>query len=337
MTSPGTTVLERFPLARGRPLLGYGGATAIALAALAVRFLVEPLMPAGYPYVAFFPAVILSTFLFGAGSGILAALLCGLAAWYFFIPPMFAIKMSGGIAFALAFYTAVVAIDILLIDWMQRATLRLAEERERSRRLAERGELLFRELQHRVSNNLQVIGGLLSLQMRSVSDPSARSAIEEASRRLGLIGRIHRQLYDPQGEQLDLGAFLTQLCADLIGAGGPSDIVCRVEAEAAIDLPAHAAVPIALIVAESVANAIEHGFAGRAAGDIVVRAMRDPDGGLELLVIDDGAGLPPGFDLASANSLGLRLAKMLAVQLDGVFRLDRSPEGTIARLSLPAS
>lgn len=333
MVGRGITVLERFPLSRGRPIAGFAGAAAICAIALTVRLLAEPILPAGYPYVAFFPAVILSTFLFGVGPGILAGVMCGIIAWYCFMVPAFSFKMSGEVAFALGFYAVVVAIDIVLIDWMQRANRRLAEERERSRQLAERGELLFRELQHRVSNNLQVVGGLLSLQIRSIGDPAAKAALEEASRRLGLIGRIHRQLYDPQGEQLDLGAFLTQLGADLVETGGKPGIVCRIDVEADIHLPAHAAVPIALIVAEAVANALEHGFAERDRGEIVVQATRG-DGRLLVVVADDGSGLPSGFDLAASDSLGLRLAQMLARQLGGSFNLENA-SGTTAILTLP--
>lgn len=314
-------MFERFPLGRGRPLLAYGSAIGISVFALAIRLLAGGLMPEGYPYVAFFPAVIVSTFLFGIGPGVTAAVLCGVMAWYFFIPPQYSFAMSGGIAFALFFYALVVTIDIVLIDWMQRANRRLAAERERSRQLAERGEILFRELQHRVSNNLQVVGGLLALQMKSISDTAARLALEEASRRLALIGRIHRQLYDPHGEQLDLGLFLEQLVADLLDAGGKPGVAGRVEAEDDIRLSPDAAVPIALIVAEAVANAIEHGFADREAGEILVRASRAHDGTLDLRVIDDGIGLPADFDLARSDSLGLKLAQMLARQLGGTFRL----------------
>jgi len=327
-------MLERFPLARGRPALAYGVAVAICFLALTVRFLAEPVLPSGYPYIVFFPAVILSTFFFGMGPGIVAALLCGVLAWYFFIPPVFTVKLTVAVIFPLVFYAFVVTIDILLIEWMQRANRQLAVERERSRLLADRGELLFRELQHRVSNNLQVVGGLLALQIRTISDPAARSALEEASRRLALIGRIHRQLYDPHGAQLHLGAFLEQLGPDLIDAAGRPGIVYRVEAEADLRLPAEAAVPMALIVAEAVANAIEHGFAARETGSILVRVDRTSEGALELRVIDDGAGLPAGFDLAASDSLGLKLAQMLARQLGGLFSLTGG-ERTTALLRLP--
>ncbi len=331
---PGMNVLERLPLGRGQPLLTYGAATLICCVALGIRTLAQPVMPAGYPYVSFFPAVILSTFLFGVGPGILAGLLCGLFSWYFFIPPFHAFKMNGGIAFALGFYSLVVVIDILLIDWMQRANHRLAEERERSRGLAERGELLFRELQHRVSNNLQVVGGLLALQMRSISDDAARLALDEAARRVGLIGRIHRQLYDPHGDQLHLVAFLDQLVADLIDASGKPGVSYHIEAAAEIDLDPDAAVPIALIVAEAVSNAIEHGFADRDRGRVVIRASRTGTGGLDLSVSDNGAGLLPGFDAAEIDSLGVKLARMLARQLGGTFTLSCDGE-TTARLILP--
>jgi two-component sensor histidine kinase len=78
---------------------------------------------------------------------------------------------------------------------------------------------------------------------------------------------------------------------------------------------------MALIVAEAVANAIEHGFADRDVGQIVIRACRAHDGTLDLRVMDDGIGLPEDFDLAKSDSLGLKLAQMLARQLGGSFRI----------------
>nr|WP_235399081.1 histidine kinase dimerization/phosphoacceptor domain -containing protein [Sphingomonas sp. SRS2] len=335
MASPWAQLLERLPLGRDRPMLAYGCTLAICAVSFSVRMLAEPLLPAGFPYVSFFPAVILSTFLFGVRPGILAGILCGLIAWYCFIPPYFAVKITGGIVFALGFYSVVVVIDILLIDWMQRANRRLADERERSERLAERGELLFRELQHRVSNNLQVVSGLLSLQMRGISDETARLALDDAARRLALIGRIHRQLYNPHGDQLHLAAFLTELGADLVEASGKAGVDFRVEAPEDIDLAPEAAVPMALIVAEAVTNAIEHGLAGREKGEVLIEVWQRKDGSLDIDVSDDGAGLPSGFDLATTDSLGLRLAQMLARQLRGSFILSGGTR-TVARLRLPA-
>ncbi|WP_340314730.1 sensor histidine kinase [Rhizorhabdus argentea] len=311
----------------------YACALAMCLLSFLVRWLATPLMPSGYPFVSFFPAVILSTFLFGVRAGALAGIISGVAGWYCFIPPSFSVKWSGAVAFALVFYTGVAAINIVMIHWLQCINERLAEERERNRRLAERGELLFRELQHRVSNNLQVISGLLSLQMRGVSDAAARLALDEASRRLALIGRIHRQLYSPHGQELRLAAFLEQLGADLIDASGRFGIDYRVEAVDDVALAADAAVPMALIIAEAVTNAIEHGFPAGEGGHILIRVTR-VDGAVEISVSDDGAGLPADFDLAKSDSLGLKLAQMLARQMGGSFRLTGG-DGTAAVLRIP--
>ncbi len=325
-------LLESLPLARDRRPLAYAGSLAICLLALAVRVSANGVMSLGFPYVGFFPAVILATFLFGVGPGIMAGVLCGVFAWYFFIPPFWAVKMSGPVALTLAFYSAVVAVNIVVLWWMQVANDRLRIERERNRQLAERSELLFRELQHRVSNNLQVVGGLLTLQKRDVADEQAKAALDEAAQRLGLIGRIHRQLYDPSGEQLRLTAFLQELTSDLIKTSGKEGIVCTINAHDDLALEPDAAVPTALIVAEAIANAIEHGFADRENGAIVIHIARRGDF-VEISVTDDGAGLPAGFDLAKTDSLGLRLAQMLAMQLGGQFSL-ASGKGTIALLRL---
>lgn len=329
-----TSFLERLPLGRKRPGLRYGATLVICAVCFAVRALADPVMPAGYPFVTFFPGVILSTFLFGVGPGALAAVLCGIISWYCFIPPAFSVKFTGGVMFAMAFYALVVLIDVALIDWLQRMNRRLAFERERSRRLAERGEVLFRELQHRVSNNLQVVSGLIALQKKSVTDGAARAALEEASRRLGLIGRIHRQLYDPQGDQLHIRDFLDQLGPHLIDASGKPGIRCRVAVEEDFALSPDAAVPMALIVAEAVSNAIEHGFGDRDEGQVDISALRAADGMLEVRVTDDGAGLPQGFRLDQTNSLGLKLAQALARQLGGSFDLTAG-HVTTALLKLP--
>lgn len=326
--------LERLPLGRNRPVLRYASVLAICALCFFVRWIADPVMPAGYPFVTFFPGVILSTFLFGIGPGILAAVLCGVASWYCFIPPSFSAKFSGGVMFAMAFYALVVLIDVALIDWLQRMNRRLAVERERSRKLAERGEVLFRELQHRVSNNLQVVSGLIALQKKSVSDEAARVALEEAARRLGLIGRIHRQLYDPHGDQLHIRDFLDQLGPDLIDASGKPGICCRVIVEDDFALEPDAAVPMALIIAEAVSNALEHGFGDRDEGRVEISAQRTADGMLELRVTDDGAGLPTGFSLEQTNSLGLKLAQALARQLGGSFDLVAG-RVTTALLRLP--
>lgn len=327
--------IERLPLAADRPALGFAVTTLLLIAAFLLRWFADPFLPGGFPFVSFFPAVILASALFGMRPGTYAAICGGLLSWYFFIEPRFSLGLMSGTWMALAFYALVVTTDLVIIHWMQRANAKLARERELSRVLAETRELLFRELQHRVSNNLQVAAGLITLQKRRVTDADARGALDEASRRLALIGRISRQLYDAGGATRRMREFLEPLCHDVIEASGRSGIRCRVIVDDQATLSPDAAIPLALIVAEAMANAIEHGFADRENGAIDVELSRDGTDRLRIEVRDDGHGLPEGFDIEGSGSLGLNIARTLAAQLSGQFELVQGT-GTTARLLLPA-
>lgn len=328
--------IEQLPVARNRPVIGSAATLIITVAALLLRIVADPLLPPGYPYVTFFPAVIVTSFLFGVRLGSVSALLCGLLAWYFFIPPAHGFALTSGAGFALAFYVFVVATDLALVHWMQAANRQLAHERGTSRQLAETRELLFHELQHRVSNNLQVAAGLLTMQKRQLADVDARAALDEAGTRLALVGRISRQLYDPSGAAQPLVPFLTELCRGVVEASGRSDVALQVSGDDRLRLQPDAAVPTALIVAEAVANAIEHGFADGRAGQIEVQVGHDSDGNLEMLVHNDGYELPADFKLDASTSLGLRIAATLARGQAGNFQLNRHKGATLAALTLPA-
>lgn len=328
--------VERLPLVLGRPWHGYVLTALLCLGALLLRFSAEQILPVGYPFVSFFPAVILASFLFGVRPGIFAALLCGLLSWYFFIPPRMTFTFNPGVAMAMAFYGIVVLVDILLIHFMQRANFNLAVERERSRTLAENRELLFHELQHRVSNNLQVVAAMLSLQRRHVDHDVARRALDDASGRLALVGKISRALYDPLGQGQDIKAFLTMLAGDVVEASGRTDIALQISVPDNLPLQPTVAVPLALIVAEAVSNAIEHGLPDRA-GTVAVRLDRSAEGAIALRIADDGLGMAPDFTEQAGSRLGLRIATALAGQLGGQFALEAGATGGVTvRLDLPA-
>jgi two-component sensor histidine kinase len=326
--------IARLPLWRKCPLAQTAGTLALVGVSLAVRFSVDTLVPAGFPFVTFFPAVILSAFLFGIRNGGIAGVLCGMAAWWFFIAPASHYAVNAGSVAAMMLYAFVVITELAVISLMQKAHLALVRERTRSETLATSREVMFKELQHRVSNNLQVAAGLLALQRKRVRDPQAVAALDEAARRLGTIGRISRSLYDPNGAALGLDRLLSRLCDDVLDASGRNDVSIAVTTEGNHTIDPDAAIPAALIVAEAVANALEHGFADGRSGRIDVRIARNEDR-LEVSVTDNGHGLPEGFDIDKTDSLGLRIATTLARQLNGQFSISGG-SATRAVLALSA-
>ncbi|WP_419896221.1 sensor histidine kinase [Roseomonas sp. USHLN139] len=322
-------------------LFRWGFTVVTFLVALLVRLKIGPLLPPGFPFLTFFPAVIITTFIAGLWPGVAAAITSGIAAWYFFITPLYSFGVDDSTLVALGFYAVIVSVDVLLIHLMQEALLRLraegarqSRERELSQQLAESREVMFQELQHRVSNNLQVIGALMSLQRGAVRDEQARRIIDQAATRLELIGRIHRRLQDPSGQRVQLGTFLGQLCDDVLHAAGATGVKVTLQADSLL-LPPEQTVPMALILMELVSNALEHGFAHRGEGKIAISLRQLAPDRIQLTVLDDGAGLPPGFDLETTQSLGLRIVKTLAAQLEASFEIRQTPEGTACDLLLP--
>lgn len=332
--APLLRILSRLPLARESKAIGYLVALALTGLGLVLRELVEPLLPAGYPFVTFFPMVIATAFLFGVGPGVVAALLCGGLSRYFFVAPTNSFALTGGAGMAMALYAFVVCVDIALVALMQRAFRQLERERAYGQALADHREVLFRELQHRVGNNLQMVGALLNLQKRKITDPAAQAAIADAVHRLTLIGRIQRDLYGMSDAYSGLDGFLQQIVCDLVDSAGRADLTVEISGGEGLSLHPDDAIPVALIVAEAVSNAIEHGFAQCSSGRIAVR-ITEAAGELVIAVENDGHPLAEGFDAAASGRLGLRLARNLAVGRKGAFVLERGEAGTIARVTLP--
>lgn len=188
-------LFTRFSLLLRGPVARYGMALLTFATALLLRRLVDNSLPSGFPYLTFFPAVILTTFMAGLWPGVVTAVLSGLAAWYFFIPPFDSFGLDGSVGLALAFYAVVVAVDIALIHGMQVTLARLQEERGRTASLLEAQTIMFHELQHRVANNMQFVSALLDLQRRTVghTPEGALAALEEAGRRLHTMAQVHRR------------------------------------------------------------------------------------------------------------------------------------------------
>jgi two-component sensor histidine kinase len=302
--------------------------------ALLIRYELEGVLPPGFPYLTFFPAILISAYFLGPAPGVAVAVASGLAAWYFFIPPFNSFMFNGATGVALAFFGFVAAAEIGLTALAQRARRDLSAERLVKEQLAEQRQLMFHELQHRVSNNLATVSGLLKLQRRMVSDDAAGLALEDSVRRIDLVARIMRNLHDPNGQTVDMARFLADTGRDILESSGAEGRVrLKVEAEPILVGP-DVSVPLGLIATELVANTLEHGFPGDSCGQIGVRLGEAADPGRAVLRInDDGQGLPADFDIEKTRSLGLSIARQFAKQLGGTLVMERRPEGgTEARL-----
>ncbi|AFY75307.1 PAS domain S-box [Synechococcus sp. PCC 7502] len=202
--------------------------------------------------------------------------------------------------------------------------------------LAEK-ELLLQEIHHRVKNNLHVIASLLELQARTSKDDYVINLFSESQNRIYSMALIHEQLcLSPQFEHIDFSEYLQKLVSNLFASYGvnPNLIQCVLEIKP-ITIGFQTALPCGLILNEIVSNSLKYAFIGCDRGEIQIRFSQQADI-LNLVISDNGVGLPPDLDWHRVNTLGLRLVKILARQLDASISLDRS-NGTKFNLSFSAA
>jgi two-component sensor histidine kinase len=96
------------------------------------------------------------------------------------------------------------------------------------------------------------------------------------------------------------------------------------------------AVPCELIINELVSNCIKHAFPNDRKGQVCISLRRQQDEHVDIVVDDNGGGLPAGFDYRKTPSFGLQLVRSLTLQIDGRLSVDTSPQGTSFRITLPS-
>jgi two-component sensor histidine kinase len=150
---------ERFPIFGHNPILSLACTLALVATAWLLRLATNVSLPPGYPYITFFPAVIVTSFMFGVRMGALSATLCGLIAWYYFIAPANSFSTEG-VKVALGFYVFVVTTDLLLVQGMQAANKQLQKEREISLVLAKAKAQTVIELEQQIAGKRIAIARL---------------------------------------------------------------------------------------------------------------------------------------------------------------------------------
>jgi two-component sensor histidine kinase/CHASE1-domain containing sensor protein len=194
-------------------------------------------------------------------------------------------------------------------------------------------EMLLKEVHHRVKNNLQVVSSLIGFDAERAG--ASAQVLHDAQARIRAVAVLHEKLYrSGQLGAIAMDEYLHEACEWLAShrsaAGGAVDLA--VDA-GAVRLGIDQAMPCGLIAHELLTNALKHAFPAGRAGKVRV-AMTVDGGRVELLVADDGVGLPAGFDLVRSDSLGLQIVQALVTQLGGRLEL-ASACGVVVTVTFP--
>jgi two-component system, sensor histidine kinase PdtaS len=210
--------------------------------------------------------------------------------------------LSLAVALPLAVFLAFLA--WITYRWLARET----RQRDQLAAALESNQMLFREIHHRVKNNLQAVNSLVNLQK---IDPGVK---QEMSHRIQAMVAVHEQIYrNDQFGLVDASAYIPAIIGKLVESYG-REVKVNYDLEA-IEVDREHALPLGLVTNEVVSNAIKYAFPDNRDGTLTVTLKKTEDGGTGILTIhDDGIGFDPE---TSAKGTGSKLISGLVAQIQG--------------------
>ena len=212
----------------------------------------------------------------------------------------------------------------------------VTEVKRRDRALMSK-DATIREIHHRVKNNLQTVAALLRLQARRTVNAEGREALIESVRRVSSIALVHDALSMSVNEEVNLDEVIDRILP-IMNDVATVDTPIRINRVGALGvLDSDRATALIMVITELVQNAIEHAFEPTPQhGSVTIRAERSARW-LDVVVHDNGRGLPAGFSLDASDRLGLQIVRTLvSAELDGSLRMqDAAAGGTDVVLRVP--
>lgn len=209
-------------------------------------------------------------------------------------------------------------------------TLRRAIERERDELLKQK-EMMLQEMEHRVSNSLQIIASILLMKARAVNSEETRAHLHDAHRRVLAVAAVQQHLHaSSSAEAVLLKPYLAQLCGSLAGAMIPEEagaITMSVDVSGG-QTTSSIAVSLGLIITELVINALKHAFPDPRPGGAITVVYTSDDPDWTLTVADNGVGKTDLSLSDGKGGLGTSIVSALAAQLDARVETKSDTSGT---------
>ncbi len=202
---------------------------------------------------------------------------------------------------------------------------KVASETEFKSALKEK-EVLLKEVHHRVKNNLQVISSILNLQTSYVKDKETADLLKECQNRIKTMAYIHESLYQTKDFlHINFSEYIINLVKNLFYSYDANQQKIKTIFDIdTIFLNLDTSIPCGLIVNELVSNALKYAFTDSSMGCITIKIKKTKKDKIEMVIADNGKGLPDNIDYKNTETLGLQLVTILAEQISGIITLDRT-------------
>jgi len=319
-------------LSTSKLIATYVASLIVFAVALAVRAWFDSVLPAGFPFLTFFPAVIICGFVFGLRQGLMVAALSGLSAWYFFISPG-RFDFSIGTLLAMGLYLFVVTTALGLIYLLTSAYRHEIKAREEIQRLAEQQEVMAQELDHRLKNIFATINAIISLSLKNASNAEELAA--RLRDRLTALGRSNLLLRGlREGEDATLQSVVLQALEPFAIVGTPRFTASGPR----VPIGGQTVVVLSLILHELGTNAAKYGALSVGQGQVSLTwTIASNDSGAQQLVMvwRETGGPAPRPPEAGSGGFGSTLMKRVIAGVRGNTDITYPETGAEVRLTLP--
>lgn len=315
------------------PLVAVGAGTVGIGIAWTTRIAVDMMAASAGPFAVNIPAILIATLMGRWLAGVIALVGTMLLTWYYILPYDHSFVLANpSDGPRIIVNVAMMAIVIGITELARRSVRTMVQEREEHIR---KRELLLREVDHRVKNNLTILASMLSAQQRKTENPEVQEALEDARGRIFSLAKAYDylNLRATADDHVEMRTFLDNLIDAIRSSGISEDITIETEADI-WHLDREHAGAVGLLVNELVTNAVKHAFNGSGKGTINV-TLRAHGNSANLMVRDDGSG----FDTsAQTNGKGTTFLRALASTARAELHCESGPGGTCytARLNSAA-
>ncbi len=188
-------------------------------------------------------------------------------------------------------------------------------------------EMILKETNHRIKNNLSSISSLLSLQANTDIPVEAQEALQDAGNRVMSMEVLYENLLNTEDHQnTSIVSYLKELVADIVAVQNiNTDLEILYDIQDTAITPKKL-FPIGLIVNESITNILKYAFKDRDYGKVKLCLWRKEDI-VHLVIEDDGIGMPDKIVPGESGGFGLMLMDILIRQIEGEYKIDGS-DGT---------
>jgi PAS domain S-box-containing protein len=197
--------------------------------------------------------------------------------------------------------------------------IRRKHQEEKIRESLREKEVLLQEVHHRVKNNMQIISSLLNLQASQTKDRDFIRMVKDSQSRIRSIALVHEKLYRSRDfANINFSDYAESLTVHLFQFNQVDSSVVRLRTKLEdVFLDIQTAIPCGLILNELVTNALKHAFPAGTDGEILVELRPLEEDAFEMIVRDNGVGIPDGLDVGSTATLGLQIVTTLVRQIEG--------------------